>query len=436
MKQVFHRAALALLLLGAGIGSALASAEDDFRKGQQAFKAGRYEQALGWFEKARRAGMRNAAIYYNLGVTHYRLGHYREAEKAFLETTRFPKLAPLAWYNLGLVKLRQGDRKAAADWFRKAADGTDDPKLRSLANDRLADLQPRKRWRSFAYAGLGYDDNITLTSDVITVPTGKSDSFLELYAHTRGVLSGTLRDGILLRAGAFGDFYASLSDYNYLEFNAGLYKSLPIGNWRTEGGLRFSRSRYGFADYLQITSLVLRGKRRLSPRSQLQMRFRLRNLDAIDNRYDYLSGSSYDLRIGARWRTGSRGSLRAYYQFQDNDRNDLRTATEFHSVSPQRHRLRLTWRNRLSDAWQMRLAGEYRLSLYPEDNLYNSGAIRIRREDNRWRALAEVTRALSRQTDLVFSYVYTNNDSNLTLPGIVDYDYTRNMFLASLQHSF
>ncbi len=428
--------AMLILLLGPGTGTAMASVRDDFRQGQQAFRQGHYEQALGWFEKARRAGMRNAAIYYNLGVTHYKLGHYREAEKAFLETARYPKLAPLAWYNLGLVKLRQGDRQAATDWFRKAAEATDDPKLRSLAHARLSELAPRKRWRSFAYAGLGYDDNITLTSDVITVPTGKSDSFMELYAHTRGILGGSLHNGILLRAGAFGDFYASLSDYNYLEFNAGLYKSLPIGSWRTEGGIRLSRSSYGGTGYLQIAGLELRGNRRLSKRTRLQLRFRLRNLDAIDNRYDYLAGNSYDLRVGARWRTGKHSTIRAYYQFQDNDRNDYRTATDFHSVSPQRHRLRVTYRNRLSDNWRLRLAGEYRLSQYPDDNTYNSGSIRIRREDNRWRALAEMTRLLSKRTELVFSYVYTDNASNLTLPGIADYDYTRNMFLASLQHDF
>ena len=431
MKPVFHRAALALLLLGAGIGPVMASAADDFRQGQKAFKAGRYEQALGWFEKARRAGMRNAAIHYNLGVTHYRLGHYRQAEKAFLQTARYPKLAPLAWYNLGLIKLRQGDRKAATGWFRKAAEGTDDPRLRALANDRLAELAPPRRWSAFVYAGLGYDDNITLTSDVITVPTGKSDGFLELYANTRGILSGSLRDGILLRAGIFGDFYASLADYNYQEINAGLYKSLPIGNWRTEGGLRFSRSRYGIADYLQITSLILRGKRKLSSRSQMQLRFRLRNLAAIDNRYDYLSGTSYDLRFGARWRVGSRSAIRAYYQFQNNDRNDFVSATTFRSVSPQRHRVRVTWRNRLSDVWQMRMAGEYRLSRYPEDNVYNSGATRIRRVDNRLRALAEVTRKLGKQTEMAFTYTYTNNGST-----VADYDYTRNMFLASLQFGF
>ncbi len=278
---------------------------------------------------------------------------------------------------------------------------------------------------------------------MITVPTGKSDGFLELYAHTRGILSGTLRDGVLLRAGAFGDFYASLSDYNYLEFNAGLYKSLPIGNWRTEGGLRMSRSSYGGTGYLQIASLILRGKRKLSARSQLQIRFRLRNLDAIENHYDYLSGSSYDLRIGARWRTGSRGSLRAYYQFQDNDRNDINRTNYFHSVSPRRHRIRADWRQALADKWKLRLGAEYRLSEYKEDNIYYFSGQRIRRTDHRFRALAEVTRMLSNSTDLVFSYLYTDNSSNvgpITLPPpdnyLIDYDYTRNMFMASIQHAF
>ena len=428
MKYLFRGIVLSLLM-SLGMHSAMASATDDFRKGQQAFKQGDYQAALAWFRKARRQGLNNAAIFYNLGVTHYKLRQYGQAEKAFLQAARFPKLAPLAWYNLGLVKRKQGDPKAAAAWFRKARENTDDPKLRALASRQLA--ATRSRWRSFAYAGLGYDDNITLTSDVITVPTGRSDSFLELYASTRGILSGRLRDGILLRAGAFGDFYASLGDYNYTDINAGLYKTLPLGRWATEGGIRLSRSSYGSRGYLQIASLVLRGKRNLSKTTRLHLRLRLRSLDAIDNLYDYLSGSSYDLRLGGRWRAGSASAFQAYYQFQDNDRNDVRTATEFRSVSPQRHRLRASWRTRLAEKWRLRLVGEYRLSQYKEDNIYNSGAVRIRRQDNRLRAQGELIRILDARTDLVFGYQYTDNRSNVDV-----YDYTRNMFLASVQVAF
>ncbi len=433
MKRIMQGSLLALLL-NLVTGLAIAAAIDDFKAGQKAFKAGDYQKALSLFQKARRSGMKNAAVHYNIGVTYYKLGRYAEAEKAFLETARYPKMASLAWYNLGLVRLAQGDKKAAREWFAKARKETDDPKLRALADQQLAGL--KSRWRSFAYAGIGYDDNITLTSDVITVPTGKSDGFVELYAHTRGILSGSLRDGVLLRAGAFGDFYFDLTNYNYTEINGGIYKTLPLGQWATEGGLRISQSNYGGTGYLQIASLILGGKRNLSRQTRLELRFRLRNLNSVEDRYDYLSGSSYDLRVGARWRTGKTGSLRAYYQFQDNDRNDFRTATEFHSLSPQRHRVRVTWRNRIGENWKIRLAGEYRKSLYKDENVYNSGAIRVKREDDRLRALAEVTRMLNRKTDLVFSYVYTDNASNLTLPGIVDYDYTRNMFLASVQYMF
>ena len=426
---------LITLLFILGTNTLFAAPADDFRKGQSAFRQGHYEQALKWFEKARRAGMHNAAVHYNLGATYYRLGRYREAEKAFLRTARYPKLAPLAWYNLGLIKRRQGDRKAAADWFRKARQGTRDPKLRALAGQQLRTVT-RSRWRSFAYAGIGYDDNITLTSDVLNFQTGKSDGFFELFASTRGILSGSLRNGILLRAGAFGDFYASHSNYNFTDFDAGLYKSLLLGRWNTENGVRLSRSGYGGTGYLQIAGLELRGVRRMGGSNRIDLRLRFRSLSAIDKQYDYFSGNSYDLRIGGRWHTGSDSVIRAYYQYQDNDRNDIATATSFRSVSPRRHRLRLTWRSRLIRNWKMRLAGEYRRSDYKDENRYNSGAIRILRQDNRWRALVGVSRRLSSQTELVFSYTYTTNQSNITIPGVADYDYTRNVVLASVQTAF
>lgn len=435
MKLLYRGGLWITLLFTLGTTALTAAPADDFRQGQQAFRQGQYEQALHWFEKARKAGMNNAAIHYNLGVTHYRLGRYSEAEKAFLRTARFRKMAPLAWYNLGLVKLRQGDRKAAAGWFRKAKDATRDPKLRTLAEQQFK-AASRSRWRAYAYAGIGYDDNITLTSDVLNLQTGKSDSFIELFATTRGILSGSLRNGVILRASAFGDLYFSQSDYNYTEFNAGLYKSLPLGRWNTESGVRLSRSNYGGTGYLQIASLDLRGMRRLNRTTRLDLRLRFRSLDAIDPRFDYFSGSSYDLRIGGRWRTGADSALRAYYQYQDNDRNDIRNGADFRSVSPQRHRLRLTWRGRLTRNWKMHLAGEYRLSDYKDENVYSAVPRTIRRKDTRWRALVEVSRRLSSKTDLVFSYTYTNNDSNLTIPNVADYDYTRNVLLASVQVAF
>jgi tetratricopeptide (TPR) repeat protein len=417
-----------LLLLVLGASTALASPQDNFRKAQQAFKAGQYEKALEWFRKARRAGLENVAIYYNLGVTYYRLGRYSEAEKAFLATARYPKMAPLAWYNLGLVKRQQGDKKTAVAWFRKASKGTRDPKLRKLAADRLAELH--SRWRGFASAGIGYDDNITLLNDVINIPSGRADSFVELYANTRGILSGTIRDGLLLKAGAFADLYTSLSQYDYNEFNIGLYKTRPLAKWATESGLRLSRSNYGGRGYLQILGLELRAKRTLSPGTRLQMRLRVRDLQAVDNVYDYLSGSSYDLRVGARWRQGPNDTLRVYYQYQDNDRNDrFIDAANFRSVSPQRHRVRVTWRHKLTPDWKLRLAAEYRISRYRTDNL--EAGVPIRRKDDRLRGLFEASRKLNRQTDLVFSYHYTDNSSSISR-----YDYQRNVLMASVQYTF
>lgn len=427
MHRFVQSGALVLLLvLGSSI--AVASPKDDFRKGQQAFREGQYQQALEWFQQARRGGLKNVAIHYNLGVTYYRLGRYRKAESAFLTTARYPRMAPLAWYNLGLVKQKQGDREAAAKWFRKARDESRDPKLRRLAAERLAAL--KSRWQSFASAGIGYDDNITLLSDVVNIPSGRADNFLELYASTRGILSGSRQDGILLKAGAFTDQYTSLSQYDYTELNIGLYKTRPLDKWATESGLRLSRSNYGGRGYLRILGLELRGKRTLSPATRLQLRLRLRDLQAVDNIYDYLSGSSYDLRAAARWRPDSNNTLRAYYQFQNNNRNDrVIDAANFRSASPQRHRLRISWRHKLRPDWKIRLAAEYRMSRYQTDNL--EAGVPVRRKDDRLRGLFEASHKLNRQTDLIFSYLYTDNSSTISR-----YDYQRNVLMAAVQYTF
>ena len=103
MKYLFRGIVLSLLM-SLGMHSAMASATDDFRKGQQAFKQGDYQAALRWFRKARRQGLNNAAIFYNLGVTHYKLRQYGQAEKASCRPRVFPSSPPWlgttwAWSN-------------------------------------------------------------------------------------------------------------------------------------------------------------------------------------------------------------------------------------------------------------------------------------------------------------------------------------------------
>ena len=432
MPLLIHRLVILILLsVTLPLVAAETTANDYFEQARQAFKKGDFALAVQEFKKAQQAGMDNAALHYNLGVSYYRLGDYRKAEAAFLRTARFRRMAPVAYYNLGLVKLRQKQNEAAASWFQKTIDTTTDKKLRTLAERMLRNTQTKHAgWDGYIYAGIGYDDNVTLDNDTLTNVSTRADNFLELYGSVHRVLSGSRKQGLLLKANAYASYYYWLNNYNIMEMKGGLYKTLPLDAWSNETGVYATYTTLGGHRYLASANLSVTSKRRLSPAYRLRFRLRLHAIEAMQSRYDYLSGSRLDFRTEGRWYRNNGGSLRAYYQLDINNRNDYRAGTVFSSYSPTRHRLRLDYSFSPLSGWLVRAGGEYRLSRYNDANVDSSGRI-IRREDNRKRALLELTHRLNRQADILLEYSYTDNNSTINR-----YSYRRNMWMGSLQYLF
>ncbi|MCM8882372.1 MAG: hypothetical protein LC541_03430 [Candidatus Thiodiazotropha sp.] len=398
-----------------------------FQQAMQAFKSGEYVQAMEWFEQARSQGMSRPALYYNLGVTYFRLERWHDAQTAFEKTADYPTMAPLAYYNLGLVKRKQNDVDSARDWFMRCLDTTQDIKLVTLANDALAAL-PRKKssWSSFFSVGLGYDDNITLENDSLNLASNESDTLLELFGFTQGLLIGSHHDGLLFRGSLFSDLYTSQSDYSLTEVNLGLYKRFRLQEWNNESGLYLTYSTLGGEPYLSSTNLSLNARRNLSNELGLRFRVRLKAIQSLDQDNDGLEGSAFDLRTEGRWAMRENTRFRTYYQLELNDRDGSATATTFTSLSPTRHGLYLDYLQSVLQNWQLKLSGSYRLSDYDEENLEADGTT-ITRKDERVRMGIELNRRFWDRFQLAVEYSHTDNSSNIDR-----YSYQRNMILASL----
>jgi len=413
-----------------------------FEQGRAAFKQGKYSHAISEFSKAMRAGMDSAALYYNLGVCHYKLGQYAQAEVTFQRAARFPDMAPLAYYNLGLIKQKQGDKLFAEHWWQMAYNDSNNSKLKNLARRSLDKLDRKKpdRWSGYVSAAYGYDDNVTLDNDTIIKVSARSDQFWEVYGYLRGVLSGKATNGVLLKASAFGDFYNKLSRYDYTNFNTGLYKTFPSGKWRNEAGAYVTYSTLNGNGYLRSANLSLVTRKRLSKTTRLRFKLRLRNIESVNNLYNYLDGTSHDFRAESRWRLGNKSALRVYYEIQLNDRNDRHGITSgketFSSLSPTRHRLRADLTFKMASTWYGRIAAEYRSSRYDEANteINNTKANNtevIQREDNRGRRLIELRKRFGKSTDLTLQRTYSDNSSNISR-----FSYTRNISMLQLQYRF
>ena len=175
-----------VFLLGLS-STGLATANEDWIAGKQAFKDGDYQSALVYFESARDGGKSGPAIHYNIAVSQYKIGRYAAAQQTFRTLAKqYPKMRALAEYNIGLAAVHLGARDDAREQFRKAYElSRDDYPLRTLASRQLRELEPdvrtAARWTGAMGVRAGYDNNVALL-DELGLSTGTT---------TESALAGT-----------------------------------------------------------------------------------------------------------------------------------------------------------------------------------------------------------------------------------------------------
>jgi len=92
---------------------AIAGGADSFNAGVKAYRAGKYQEAVTLFERARKEGVRKVSVYFNLGSSYYRLGQYDKAIAMFEMVTKSKSMADIGYFNLGLIARQQGKNDLA-----------------------------------------------------------------------------------------------------------------------------------------------------------------------------------------------------------------------------------------------------------------------------------------------------------------------------------
>ncbi len=415
---LFLLTGLSLLLSAA----ASAASNSDFDKGMRYFKQGHYNKAIQSFEQAHQKGMRKPALYYNLGVSYFKKGNYDKAETNFKQTLKNKNLKSLSEYNIGLVYLKKGDKTDAKKWFKKSA-ASSNKKIAGLSRLQLEKLSPRKtgkktkNWYNYASLSYGYNSNIKLAP--VEIASNTNDSYMDIYASTSGVISGSYNDGVLLDAFAYFLNYADVDTYDEKQVRIGLYKNKKYADWRTRLGGYYERSTFGSTDYQQTIGLEARGKKRLGKTNSLSLRYRYNDISSLNAVYDYLNGWRQQFRFEYLDYTAS-DSKRIYYEIEFNDRQNLSNR----NYSPTRHKILAIYRKNLSRAW--RIGGElsYRYSAYDPTPVQN-------REDDRLRAAIEARYTISKMWKVNGRYQRTDNSSTDNL-----YDYTQNLYYLSVEANF
>jgi tetratricopeptide (TPR) repeat protein len=331
---------LVLLLLSS---PAVSDEPEPYRTGVDAFKAGKYEQALTFFKQSLLQGNQTPGLYYNLGVTFYKTGKYDQATDVFQRLVENPEWGSLALYNLGLTAEAQGQRQSAIDYYSRAQKKSGDSPIASLAALRLKALLPdtgkkeARKWYGIASVGAGYDDNAMLASDDAVEEVGEEeDWFGELYTAGGRYLTGGWKNGVRLDGGVYARLYRDETAYNALVIFAGISHDRQYDLWRTRAGLTVDADFDDDGHYATTPALELAAERGFTD-------YRLK---IYDTSYWVEAYDTYSYLTGLKNRCGGElayripgGHVSAGCEVEYNDRDDLYNEDEFFSYSPIRGKL-------------------------------------------------------------------------------------------------
>lgn len=410
-----------------------------FRRGIEQFQAGNLEGARAEFEAAQAGGLASLSLIYNLGVVHYRLGHYAAAEQTFLKL-RTSSHRALASYNLGLVALAQGDESAARVWFSEVLALSSPEQLRALAEAQIeklaagpADTSRRATGQGYLSFSGGYDSNIAGLPD--TSLSSEGGGFGELLAAGSAPVSEYSGGQIRLGGVAYGRRYPGNDDYDTSLLLGELAWSRNLVSVVQGANVSVSQSwfdtdalerRYGIEGFqrwsdcgglLALTrcTVALAGAR----------------VDGGEG-FDAYDGEWYRLRLAALHRFEG-WLLDAEYQWEVNDRADLRAGEQFVSVSPHHHQLELVARYRVLPELTAGWMGAFRYSRYQDPHTLFEGNVLVteRRVDARVEAGLFVERPLNARWTIRAEWQVEDNDSRIDR-----YDYRRHTLYGSLEGSF
>ena len=420
--MVYFLGMLLLFASAVSVSRVYASAESDYELGLQAYKTGSYTAAASYFESALGQGMDSLSLIYNLASSYYKVGRLEEAKEYFLQLEQTEEMRDIARYHLGLIAVKEKDISVARNYFGLVSTEGRDKKLIKLSDKHLESLSVKEsRWRSLVNLNMGYDDNIYSASGDSVLD--ESDSFYEFYASGDVIISGGRKDGWLIGAGLYGmDFISSDTNDQY-NFLLGLQRPVKISDWETSFNINLSKSTYGGDDFQTIAQFDALGRKSITSRDRIYLRYRGDIIESDNVIYDYLQGWRQRARIEYR-NYAARNIKHAYYELELNDRGTLVTLTDTYEYSPLRHTVRGVYTQILDEHWWLIGDLAYRYSEF-------DASATADRTDNQWKLTLSADYRFDRTLKLFARYQYTDNDSSMER-----YTYDKSVFKIGLSKLF
>jgi len=348
--------------------------------------------------------MDSVALQYNLASSYYKVGRYADAKKYFEQLKQTDEMRDLAEYNLGLIAIKEKDGSLARRYFSSVVSSGRDEKLIKLSKQHLDALVKKEdRWKSNITFNLGYDNNISSVSGDSVLD--RADNFYELFASTDLLISGSRMDGWSAAAYLYGIKYSEYGSNDQNIFSLGLKRAIRLADWDTSAQLNLSKSTYGGDDFQTITRLDITGRKPISKRDRIYLRYQAEDISSDQAIYDYLAGWSQRGRIG--YRNYSENDIKQiYYELELNDRGELITSTGSYDYSPTRNTIRGRYTYILNKKWWLIGDLAYRTSDF-------EASPTVDRKDKQWKLNLFADYHIDRTSKLTTQYQYIDNTSTM-----------------------
>jgi len=382
----------------------MATAQSDYEQGVKSYKEGDIQAAVTYFESAQKQGMVSISLHYNLASSYYRLGRYREAKEYFMLLNQTVEMRDIVDYHLGLIAVKEKDGDLARRYFNSIVSSGKDEKLIKLSKKHLTALTKKEElWKSALSLNLGFDNNISsVTEDSVL---DESDSFTELYASSDFLITGSRKDGWIAKAALYVIDYSDTDTNNGDYLALGLKKAMKLEEWDTNVQFDLIKSTYGDDDFQSIAKLNVVGKRPMTKKQSVHLRYQAEDIKSDQSLYDYLEGWRQRARVEYR-EYSEKYSRKIYYELELNDRGELVTSTDAYDYSPTRHTLRGTYTHFIDKQWWLTGDLSYRLSDF-------SASPTIDREDTRWKLALTADYYFDRTFKLSTNFQYIDNASTV-----------------------
>ena len=387
----------------------LATAESDYQLGVKSFKAGDNAAAAAYFESAMKQGMDSVSLQYNLASSYYKLGRYEESKKYFKQVNKTEAMRDLAEYNLGLIAIKEKKGTLARQYFNSVVSSGKDKKLTRLSKKQLTALsnsqkeQKEDRWQSYLSFNLGYDDNISSVSGDSVLDV--ADTFYDLFASVDWLITGKRKHGWVAGASLFTINYTETDTNDESHYVLDVKRAIQLGGWDTSGRLSYTKSTYGGDDFQQIAKLDFKGRKPISKRDRIYLRYWVEDIKSDNTIYDYLEGWRQRARV--EYRNYSLNNIKQiYYELELNNRGELVTLIGTYDYSPTRHTIRALYTQIINMKWWLNADLAYRISDFEASST-------VDREDDQWKLTLSSDYRFDKTFKFTAKFQYTDNDSTV-----------------------